>query len=74
MCLIKKNKINYSGSVVNLYRFKETFKFKGNLNLSESPKILTLVSRIRAIWQHVVQSRSTFEEQPDKGYIEKCFF
>jgi hypothetical protein len=29
----------------------------------------TLISRIRALWEHVQQSRRKFEEAPDRGNV-----
>lgn len=45
----------------------------GALYLREASKTHTLISRIRALWEHVRQSRKKFEEAPDRGFLDKSF-
>ncbi|CAH1793364.1 unnamed protein product [Owenia fusiformis] len=43
----------------------------GSLCPRLSSKTQTLVSRLRSLWQHVRQSRTTFEATPDTGFLGK---
>ncbi|XP_076073157.1 uncharacterized protein LOC143044850 isoform X3 [Mytilus galloprovincialis] len=45
----------------------------GALYKRESSKTHTMVSRIRALWEHVRISRKKFEETPDRGFLGKSF-
>uniref|UniRef100_A0A8W8HZT2 Uncharacterized protein n=1 Tax=Magallana gigas TaxID=29159 RepID=A0A8W8HZT2_MAGGI len=51
----------------------ELSQIDGNLYLKTSSKTETFVSRFRALWLHVFNSRRKFEEAPDRGFLGKSF-
>ncbi|XP_062594006.1 uncharacterized protein LOC134255480 isoform X1 [Saccostrea cucullata] len=51
----------------------ELSQVNGTLFPKESSETQTFVSRLRALWRHVFESRRKFEQTPDRGFLGKSF-